>query len=254
MAIALLSDFGTRDHFVAAMKGTILTINPSATIIDITHDIEPFNVSAAGFILRACHKDFPEKTIFVTVVDPGVGSNRRPILAVFGNQYFIAPNNGLVCWVAENDACVFELSNEQYFRHPVSGTFHGRDIFAPVAAHLSAGVKPKEFGTIVDDFKQFEIAKPIEYSDREIRGEIIYIDHFGNLITNFSNNYIARGKAVELGETRIGDMRRFYAESTAENLFFIAGSAGFIEISVNRESAREILSAQIGQRLKLLLD
>lgn len=253
MVIALLTDFGTRDHFVAAMKGTILSINPAATIIDISHEIPPFDITAATFILNACWRDFPPETIFVSVIDPGVGSSRSPILAVSENKYFIAPDNGIISFAVAGNAAVFEISNEKYFRHPVSGTFHGRDIFAPVAAHLSIGAKPQDFGPRVADFQRIVFPSPQESSDTEIYGEIIYFDHFGNIITNFPNSLIARGKAVEIGDTVAGDKRRFYAESTAEDLFIIAGSSGFIEISMNRKSARDFLCARRGQKLKLIL-
>lgn len=253
MIIALLTDFGTRDHFVAAIKGTILSINPVAAIIDISHEVPTFDVTAAAFILSACRKDFPEETIFVSVVDPGVGSSRKPILAVSENRYFIAPDNGVIGFAVPAGADVFEITNVNYFRHPVSGSFHGRDIFAPAAAHLSLGVEPHDFGPRVTDFIGIALPVPHESAAGKICGEIIYFDHFGNIITNFPNSLIARGKAVEIGDTVVGDKRRFFAESTAENLFIIAGSSGFIEISMNRKSARDLLGARRGQEIKLIL-
>ncbi len=253
MAIALLTDFGTKGHFVAALKGTILSINPNTAIIDITHEIPQFDIRAAAFVLSACCGDFPADTIFVTVVDPGVGSDRKAILAVSNNKYFIAPDNGLIGFAVGNEAAVFEITNAKFFRHPVSETFHGRDIFAPVAAHLSLGADPEEVGPALDDFTHILLPMPTANSPTEIYGEIIYIDQFGNIITNFANSYVARGKAVEIGDYMIDDKRRFYAESTAENLFFIAGSAGFIEISIYLQSARDFLGARAGQRLKLIL-
>jgi hypothetical protein len=147
--IALVSDFGTRDYFVGAMKGVILTINRNANVIDITHDIEPQNIASAGFTLRACYGEFPPQTIFVAVVDPGVGSDRRAILVETEKYYFLAPDNGLLGFVFDEteNYCVYALTEETYFRRPVSRTFHGRDVFAACAAHLSKGVAPMSTAT-----------------------------------------------------------------------------------------------------------
>ena len=151
MIIALLTDFGTKDYFVGAMKGVILNINENAKIIDITHEIEPQNIRSASFTLRACYKNFPPKTIFVAVVDPGVGSERRAILVETEDYFFIAPDNGLLSFIfnESDDFLVYEITNEKFFNQPVSQTFHGRDIFAPCAAHLSKGVLPAEFGKVI---------------------------------------------------------------------------------------------------------
>ena len=153
MLITLLTDFGTADYFVGAMKGVIFSINPTARVVDITHEIPPHDIRAGAFTLHAVYKSFPPQTIHVAVVDPGVGSTRRPILVVGGDQFFVGPDNGLFGYVYEREPrCrVFHLTREEYFRRPVSQTFHGRDIFAPVAAALSRGVEPPELGDEIKD-------------------------------------------------------------------------------------------------------
>ena len=167
MIIALLTDFGTKDYFVGAMKGVILGINENAGIIDITHEIEPQNISEASFTLRACYKNFPSHTIFVAIVDPGVGSKRRAILVETEDYFFIAPDNGLLSFVfnESEDFTVYEITNEKFFYHPVSKTFHGRDIFAPCAAHLSKKMLPSEFGKEINDFINFSETKPRKVSE-----------------------------------------------------------------------------------------
>ena len=249
--ITLLTDFGTKDYFVGALKGVILSVNPTAQIIDITHEIEPQNVKSAGFTLRACYKNFPPQTIFVAIVDPGVGSQRRAILVTAGDRFFIAPDNGLLSFVfnGEKEFHVFELANEQYFASEVSSTFHGRDIFAPVAAHLAKGVKPREFGKEITDFVRFDENKPREIGENEIEAEIIEIDRFGNLITNLKKEDLPEKFALEIGAAKIDKLRKFFAEIRAGEIFMIFGSAGFLEIAVYRDSAKNILQAATGRKI-----
>ena len=156
MPIALLTDFGTRDYFVASMKGVILSIDPAAVIVDITHDIPPQDIPKRPLRSARVIRDFPAGTIFVAVVDPGVGSARRAILAEAGGRYFIAPDNGLLSFILDNEAAarVFEISNPEFFAADISSTFHGRDIFAPAAAHLSRGAAPAEFGPLISDHQR----------------------------------------------------------------------------------------------------
>src|SRR5437870_2878972 len=153
MPIALLTDFGNRDYFVGAIKGAILTVAPGAPIADITHEVPPQDIRSAAFMLGACYRDFPANTVFVCVVDPGVGSERRPIVVEAADRYFVAPDNGLLSFVVESsdESRAFEISNRRFQRPRVSRTFHGRDIFAPAAAHLCNGVKPEDFGVQVFD-------------------------------------------------------------------------------------------------------
>jgi S-adenosyl-L-methionine hydrolase (adenosine-forming) len=253
MAIALLTDFGTKDYFVGAVKGAILSINRQATIVDITHEIAPQNIAAAGFMLRACYKNFPEKTIFIAVVDPGVGSDRRAILVETADYYFLAPDNGLLSLVfdAEKEFKVFELKNKSFFAVNVSRTFHGRDIFAPVAAHLSNGVQPDKFGAEIESFVVMEAAAPRKISESEIEAEVICVDRFGNLITNLRKTDLTEGFTLEVGGATVNELLQFYSESSAGGLFIIEGSAGFLEIAAFQKSAQEILRVEAGEKISV---
>jgi S-adenosyl-L-methionine hydrolase (adenosine-forming) len=251
MIIALLTDFGTKDYFVGAMKGVILSINADAKIVDITHDISPQDISSASFTLANCYKNFPENTIFVGVVDPEVGSNRRAILVKTKDYYFVSPDNGLLKFIfAENEHFqVFELTNTKYFADKISQTFHGRDIFAPVAAHLSKGIEAIEFGNQIKDFRQFEITKPKIIASNQIEAEIIYVDRFGNLITNLKREDLLGEFSLEINGKRIEKLQNFYAEATEKEVFMIFGSADYLEIVANKDSASEILQANQGNKL-----
>jgi len=249
--ITLLTDFGTKDYFVGAMKGAILSINQGVKIIDMTHEVPPQDIFSASFTLRACYRDFPKKTIFVAVVDPGVGSNRKAILCETENYFFIAPDNGLLSFIF-NEATkfrVYEITNDKFFKHPISPTFHGRDIFAPVAAHLSNGVKTNKFGNEVQNFVRFEENKPRRISEKEIEAEIIHIDRFGNLITNLAQKDLPESFTLEINGTKIKKMQNFFAEAKNQELFMILGSAGFLEVVAFQDSAVNILSAKIGQKI-----
>lgn len=249
--IALLTDFGTKDYFVGAMKGVILTVNPNVRIVDITHEIEPQNIKSAAFTLRACYKNFPRKTIFVAVVDPGVGSERRAILVETEDYYFIAPDNGLLSFVFNETEHfkVYELRNEKFFAQGISATFHGRDIFAPVAAHLSKGIEPRELGAEIVDFIRFEEIKPRRISADEMEAEIIEIDRFGNLITNLKREDLPTKFALEIGAARIEKLQSYFAESAQSEIFMIFGSAGFLEIAAFQDSAKNLLAAAVGQKV-----
>ena len=244
--IALLTDFGTKDYFVGAMKGAILSVNPNAKIVDITHEILPQDIRGASFTLRACYRNFPLETIFVAVVDPEVGSERRAILVETERCFFVAPDNGLLSFVFDESEKfrVFELTNREFFAEKVSATFHGRDVFAPVAAHLSRGVSPNEFGAEITDFKRFE--------ENKTQAEIIHIDRFGNLITNLKREDLPENFAIKIGEKHIEKLQNFYAEAENNEVFMITGSAGFLEIVAFQDSAQEILKAKIGQMIEVL--
>jgi S-adenosylmethionine hydrolase len=255
MIIALLTDFGTQDYFTGAMKGAILRINSDAKIVDITHDIAPQDIHSAAFTLRSCYGDFPEKTIFVAVVDPGVGSTRRAILVKTEKYYFIAPDNGLLSFVfdKEKDFRVFELTDEKFFRHPISRTFHGRDVFAPVAAHLSNGIKPNEFGREIKDFIRFQTARPRRISDDRFEAEVIHIDRFGNLITNLRKEDLPENFSVVINGKLIDRLQNFYIEAESGDSFMIFGSAGFLEIAAFQNSASKLLNTRSGDRILVKL-
>jgi S-adenosylmethionine hydrolase len=250
--ITLLTDFGTADYFVAAMKGVILSAYPSARIIDLTHDIPAQDIEAAAFTLLATYSAFPSGTIHVAVVDPGVGSNRRAILIEAHGQFFVGPDNGLFSYVCdEAKPRIFHLNQPKYFRQPVSDTFNGRDIFAPVAAALARGIVPRKLGVEVDDHVRLPALGPV-VSRGLINGRVIHIDHFGNCVTNITRNELTEaiindGFRLEIKGQRIEELRRFFAEETRENrLFCVWGSAGFLEIAVKNNSAAKSLNVMRG--------
>lgn len=260
MIITLLTDFGAADYFVGAMKGVILSTNPRAVIVDITHEIPAHDVQAGAFTLFAASETFPAGTIHVAVVDPGVGSARRAILGESGGQLFIAPDNGLLSYVCERSGAsrVRHLTNQNFFRDDVSATFHGRDVFAPVAAALSVGVEPSELGKEIDDWVRLPPLAPHVRSDGTIEATIIHIDRFGNCVTNLtrrelSEDRIARGAALVVNGHTIRSFRRFYADADGDSHepFAIWGSAGFLEISALRASAAALLGARRGQTVKV---
>ena len=253
MIIALLTDFGTKDYFVGAMKGVILSINKGVNIIDITHEINPQDIQGAGFTLKACYKNFPNKTIFVAVVDPGVGSDRRAILVETLDYFFIAPDNGLLSFVFEEEKNfrVFELTNYKFFNKPVSNTFHGRDIFSPVGAYLSSGIKPEEFGGEIKDFLYQKASKIRQVDEKTLEAEIVHIDQFGNLITNLKKDDLPQNYGLEINGRKIKTFQTHFAEGEKDKLFMIFGSTGFLEIAIFQDSAKKILSAKVGQKVNV---
>ena len=247
--ISLLTDFGTADYYVGAVKGAILSVNPQAVIADLTHEIPPQDIEAGAFTILAAYKTFPAGTIHVGVVDPGVGSARRPIIVSANEQFFIGPDNGLFTYIYDREPShrTYHVTAEKYFRPEPSSTFHGRDIFAPVAAALSNGIRPEEFGPPIHDAAR--LPQSLETPMR-----IIYIDRFGNCITNITREAFY-GKITSLGINgkTIRNFRNFYGEDARERkaLFAIWGSAGFLEISVNGGSAAKILRAKRGDAVVL---
>jgi S-adenosyl-L-methionine hydrolase (adenosine-forming) len=263
MLITLLTDFGTADYFVGAMKGALLSVNPEARIVDITHDIPPQDIRAGAFTLLAAYQSFPPATVHVAVVDPGVGSIRRPIVVAGGKQFFVGPDNGLFSYVyeRERDVRVFHLTNGDYFSEHVSQTFHGRDVFAPVAAALSMGVPLEQLGEEITDYVRLPNLQPKLSAGKAIEAAIIHIDCFGNCITNLTPDYltgamIAAGASININGRRITSFRRFFAEATGApgELFAIWGSAGFLEIAAYCASAAQLLGAQRGQTIQVIGD
>jgi len=256
MSITLTTDFGSTDHFVGAMKGVILGIAPRARIVDIAHGIAPFDVNEAAFTIAQAWRWFPEGTIHVVVVDPGVGTARRPILVEAGGQRFIGPDNGVFTLVY--DACphkVRAIGNPRLMLKEVSRTFHGRDVFAPAAAHLARGVAPGRFGKIVHDFVRSAGIKPVMTKKNRWMGKVLKVDRFGNLITNFHIDEFGgvRTRTFEMlaGSGIIRRLAGTYAESGAGEVTAIVGSSGFLEISVNQGSAAERLGCGAGAELEL---
>lgn len=256
--ITLLTDFGNADYFVAAVKGVILTINPLATLVDITHEIPPQDIEAGAFTLLSCYRDFPAGTIHVGVVDPGVGSTRRPIVVNAGSHYFVGPDNGLFSYVLDREPShqVFHVTASEYFRETPSTTFHGRDIFAPVAAALSKGLKPAKLGPQVDDEVRLAPLAAVKRRDGKVEGRIIHIDRFGNCITNLTRTDLpdTAGKRLLIKRRVIKAFRQFYGDeggskrksSSQPELFAIWGSASFLELSINGGSAAASLKVKRG--------
>ncbi len=250
--VTLLSDFGRADYFVGAMKGVILDINPHTKVVDITHEIPPYDIETGAFIVMAAYQSFPAGTTHVAVVDPGVGSARLPIIVATASHQFIGPDNGIFSYIydSEPEHQVFEIIDERYFRHPVSSTFHGRDIFAPVAAAISRGVKPETLGRPLDDYIRLESLAPTKLQDGNLRGRIIHVDHFGNCITNFTERHVVVEDGVDIyikGKT-IKSFKRFFSETGKDDeLFGIFGSAGFLEISAQNVSAARLLDVRRGE-------
>lgn len=258
--ITLLTDFGSADYFVAAMKGVILGKQPEVIFVDISHEIPPHEVTAAAFTLLACYRDFPLGTTHLAVVDPGVGSVRRPIAIRAGGYTFVGPDNGLFSHVLdrEPDARVFHLSRQTHFRSRPSPTFHGRDIFAPVAGALAAGVPLAELGEEIPD--PVRLASPAccqPAGPGEWQAGILQIDRFGNCITNVAQEAIpaeaAGTLAIEVNGHTITRMHRCYADAlnAPGELFSLWGSAGFLEISAYCASAAQRLSATRGNPLRV---
>ena len=250
--ITLLTDFGTADYFAGAVKGAILSVNPVAAIVDITHEIPPQDVEAAAFTLLATYQTFPQGTIHVAVVDPGVGSARRPIVVRAGDQFFVGPDNGIFTYIYDREPShqVFHITSDKYFRPSPSTTFHGRDIFAPVAAALSKGVTLKQLGVVINDKVRLETSlKPEVLKNGNVKGRIIHIDRFGNCITNLTRDLCDERSALLIKRKTIRAFRDFYSDAPPNSLFAIWGSAGFLEISVNGSSAAKVLRAKRGDTI-----
>jgi S-adenosylmethionine hydrolase len=253
MILAFLSDFGLKDPYVGIVKAVMLGINPAMRVVDISHQIVPQDIMGGAFILGSTFREFPSGTCFLAIVDPGVGSQRDSILAVTERYTFLAPDNGLLSMVfrySKNVIC-FSIENSRYFRHPVSDTFHGRDIFAPVAAHLSLGVKPHSFGPHRPDPVRLPWPEPV-IRDQYIKGEVIYVDGFGSLILNISANLIQNRKLVgKKFKANIKEMElpllSTYSDVSKGKPLALIGSSGFLEVAVNQGSAAEMFGAGVGE-------
>lgn len=236
--ITFISDFGTSDWFVAAAKGQILTINREAEIIDVTHNILPHDVRSAAFALRSCYRDFPSKTVHLVVVDPGVGSARKPIIVESDEYYFVGPDNGVFSYVFNEDSRTFAIT----VTHQVSATFHARDIFAPAAGLLSKGKKPHDLGYEIHDYVVLRFPQSTHVGN-EVQGEVVYIDHFGNLITNIPTS--VNTTTIRIANRMIR-VKECYAEGNEGELIAIEGSAGFFEIAAKNSSAQKLLHVCTG--------
>jgi len=280
--ITLTTDFGTDDAYVAIMKGVILSINPEANIIDITHSIEPQNILQAAFILSYCYRYFPKQTVHMAIVDPGVGSERQGIILKTPLALFVAPDNGILSYVIDELSSIehpstrysqgleevtlkrgleaVAITDPRFWRHPVSPTFHGRDIFAPVAAGLSLGISPYEFGEKITSLHVFSTPRPFFDPQGNLVGQILYVDHFGNLITDIKSSNLASAVGSERSEEpaviievaghRIQGVSHYYAQG--EGLMAILGSSGYLEISLRDGSACDFLGIEVGDEVRVI--
>jgi S-adenosylmethionine hydrolase len=270
--ITLTTDFGCDDAYVAAVKGAILSTNPEANIIDISHSIQPQNISQGAFILNAAYRSFPKQTIHMAIVDPGVGIERQGVILKTPSALFVAPDNGILSYIIDDlfpvdtpstqptqelTKVIFKtgleavaITDPRFWRHPVSHTFHGRDVFAPVAAGLSLDISIYEFGGKINSLHVLPIPKPVRDPEGNLIGQVLHIDHFGNLITNIKSNYLpGRDITVELAGLSIQGIADYYAQT--EGAMAILGSSGYLEISLKDGSASDHLGAVVGDEVKL---
>ena len=258
--ITLLTDFGTSDNYVGAMKGVMLGICPDAQLVDITHEIRPYQIADAAFTLSQAWPYFPAGSIHLIVVDPGVGSSRRPLVAEADGHIFVAPDNGVLTLV-QNSAAGFnarQISAERFFRQPVSRTFHGRDIFAPVAAHLAQGVRPEEFGNRIGDPVTLPFANPLRTGPESWTGTVLHVDRFGNIVTNFRwpdfSEVVRTRFEIGISASRVNVYYANYSSAAQGEFFVINGSSGYLEISSNQQDAASLLAVSAGSEIKLRLD
>jgi len=246
--ISLTTDFGIEDGYVGIIHGVILGINPQAKIVDMTHNVPRHNVDAGAFILFTSYKYFPEGTIHVVIIDPGVGSDRKAIVVETDKYYFVAPDNQVLKYIfnTEKKFRVFEISNQIYLQKEISRSFHGRDIFAPCAAYLSLGVLINEFGAQLHQFNSGSIILPQILKDG-IKGQVIYSDSFGNLITNIHHTLISRRTfKIKVGAFMINGLCQSYSEGSFSEPIALISSAGYLEISINQKSAANALNLKPG--------
>ena len=258
--ITLTTDFGTGSPYVAAMKGVILAINPAVTLVDLTHDIRPQDVRQGAVVLEDVTLLFPADTIHVAVVDPGVGTDRAIVYARIGNQQYIAPDNGLLSRLAEKNrpAPVFRLSNAEYWRHPVSATFHGRDIMAPVAARLSLGLDPALLGPPHLGLTEIPWPQALVLP-RKIKGAVLEIDSFGNLITNITADMLAgrptdERACIVCGIYETWGIYSAYAQQHQGMLVALIGSTGRLELALAGDNAARRLGVQVGAPVTVAWD
>jgi S-adenosylmethionine hydrolase len=252
--VTLTTDFGTRDGYVGAVKGVIKRINPEAELVDITHQVEPFDVLEAAFALMNSYVYFPKGSIHLVVVDPGVGSQRQPLLIQSEDFFFVGPDNGVFSFVYDSEKMtdIIIPSKQKYFLAELSSTFHARDIFAPVAAYLSLGVQVNEFGSSAKECIKFILPQP-KQTRKGLAGEIIHVDKFGNLVTNVSAELLQKKRiaVITIGKRQIKRVSRSYFDIPRKGLGALVGSSGFLEIAANQGSAQQITKSRIGTSIRI---
>jgi S-adenosyl-L-methionine hydrolase (adenosine-forming) len=275
--ITLLTDFGSRSPYVGVLKGVIYNINPEINIVDLSHDVTPYSIEEAAFLLETSYRYFPPRTVHLVVVDPGVGSTRRALLAVGESGYYVGPDNGVLSGVLVSDSVLsgdaadkvqlestsqqtfeklFEINAPQYYLQPVSSTFHGRDIFAPVAAWLSMGIDPSSFGDPLRSPVLLDLPRP-RAEGSTVVGQVMHVDRFGNLVTNIQRSlleniiekYALKGFIVAIGQARIGRHVQHYQQLEPGGQATIYGSSSYLEIVAREASAAEQTGARVGAQV-----
>jgi S-adenosyl-L-methionine hydrolase (adenosine-forming) len=247
--ITLTTDFGSADGYVGAMKGVILGIAPDVRLVDVSHEIAAQDVRGAGYVLGRAAAFFPRGTVHVAVVDPSVGSRRRPLLITTSQAIYIGPDNGLFTFALdEAGAAVFELDRPKFWLPNISRTFHGRDIFAPVAAHVARGVAPHALGSLIGDPVRLPTAAPLRRADGHVAGHVIHVDRFGNLITDIPGGWVGENRwCIEIAGRRISHFGTTYADATAGALLILVSSAGTLEIAARDGNAAAQLGVRVGE-------
>lgn len=257
--ITLTTDFGMEDGNVGVMKGVIYAINPQARIVDLSHDIEPQKITQAAFVLSRHYRYFPAGTIHLVVVDPGVGSERRALIVQAAEAFFVAPDNGVLTYVvqdarrASRDLHIIDMSNPRFWLYPISPVFHGRDIFAPVAAHLSLGVPALAFGEEVSDLVTFSLPQ-VERGEGKLKGQVVHIDRFGNLLTNIYRRDLLsfRKIKVRVRKREIAGLSRTYADGQEGEVIAYIDSSEELAVAVVNGSAQDLLSALVGDEVEVI--
>ncbi|MGB8785547.1 MAG: SAM-dependent chlorinase/fluorinase [Terriglobales bacterium] len=262
--ITLTTDFGLNDHFIGAMKGVILGIAPEAQVVDISHAVQPFDILDGALTISQAYSYFPSGTVHMVIVDPGVGTARRPLILTGERHMFVAPDNGVLSLIysREERLSVRHVTAQHYFLQPVSNTFHARDIFSPVAANLAKGVEADRFGEEITDYVRFAAPRPKPVDERTLRGVVLKVDRFGNLISNITpqdapqlfGSAPAAFKIVIGGKTPATRICTSYAEGAPGEVFGILGSMGFLEVAANRGSASQLLGAGKGSEVNVVME
>jgi S-adenosyl-L-methionine hydrolase (adenosine-forming) len=261
--VTLTTDFGLSDHFVGTIKGVILDIVPGVDIVDICHSVQAFDVLDGALTIAQAYSYFPNGTVHLVVVDPGVGTARRPIIVTSERHHFVAPDNGVLSLVygREERLHVRHVTAEHYYLQPVSNTFHGRDVFAPITAYLAKGVDPEKFGEEITDFVRFNAPKPKPVDGKTLRGVVLKVDRFGNLVTNISPQDVPSLFQPEpppfkilIGKWEITELHTNYAQGVPGSVFGILGSMGYLEIAANRGSAAQTLGTGKGTEVNLVIE
>lgn len=259
--ITLLTDFGDRDYFVASMKGVILGINPQARIVDLSHKVTPHQIDEAAYLLRASYKYFPDGTVHVAVIDPGVGTLRRPLLVTTSRHFFVAPDNGLLSYIYQEETGieVRQIENKQYRLDSEGTTFDGRDLFAPAAAWLTKGQQPGSYGKLIRDYVTLPLTEPERQGD-VLAGKIVYVDRFGNLISNLTPFHVKeiRGRtrrsdvSIRIGGVTIDGLVRSYSQGDAAVPHALINSNGQVEVFIKEGSAADVLKVGKGERIEIV--